>query len=306
MKNFFISYTGSDVDYATWVAEILEKSSYTVTIQAWDFMAGDNFVSKIDEALKECEKLIVILSESYLKSAWCEAEWTAKLAEQIKLKQRRVIPIRIEPLNLKGLLSPIVYIDIVDKTAEDAERSILSGIVVRNSRKSGGYPPFYSLEYHEIDIDYYVDDEIITYIKTCKPKILVGGKNSIHNRITWFRDETITLSSLTEGLKIEELDLRDTNLNYNVVFDHTLEKSEEVEYSVKAVLTNRHRHFRNFFSTEVITPIENLAMHLSISDAATKKVYTQKISSSPMNRRTEPPKEHAFHSPYHWHIQNQN
>jgi len=302
MKDFFVSYTGTDSTFATWVAELLEDNSYSVTIQAWDFKPGDNFVSKIDEALLECEKLIVILSESYLKSKWCEAEWTSKLTEQIKLKERRIIPIRIEPVDLKGLLSPIVYIDIVDKSEDEAKQRILSGIRSNDIRKSDGYPSYYSLEHLEIDIDYYVEESSITYIKTCKSRILVGGKNKIHNRITWFADEEIVLSSLTEGVKIEYLDLRDTNLNYNMVFDHMLEKSEEVDFRIKAILSNNNRHFANFFSTEVITPIEDLAIHLNLSDTSVKKVYTQKISSSPMNVRTETPKEHAFHSPYHWRI----
>ena len=41
MKDFFVSYTGVDLNYATWVAEILEKNDYKVTIQAWDFQSGD-------------------------------------------------------------------------------------------------------------------------------------------------------------------------------------------------------------------------------------------------------------------------
>lgn len=108
MKDFFVSYTGSDLNFAIWVAELLETNNFSVTIQAWDFRLGDNFVSKINEALIECRKLIVILSNSYLKSKWCEAEWTSKLAEQMRLQERRIIPIRIEPIDLAGLLSPIV------------------------------------------------------------------------------------------------------------------------------------------------------------------------------------------------------
>jgi hypothetical protein len=301
MKDFFISYTGADSDRATWVAELLEDNDYSVTIQAWDFRPGDNFISKINEALLECKKVIVILSKSYLESKWCEMEWTSKLAEQAKLKEGCIIPIRIEPIDLKGLLSPIVYIDIVDKTEDEAKRRILSEIGSKD-RKSNGYPSYYNLDHYEIDIDYYVEESGITYIKTCKSRILISGKNKIHNRITWFADENIEISSLTAGVKIEYLDLRDTNLNYNVVFDHEFVRNEDVEYCIKAVLTNTNRHFKNFFSTEVIAPIENLAIHLNLSDTSVSKIYTQKVSSSPMNIRTESPKEHAFHSPYHWRI----
>ena len=157
MKNFFISYTGNNSDFATWVAELLEANGYSVTIQAWDFKPGDNFVAKINEALWECEKLIVILSTSYLHSKWCEAEWTSKLAEQMRLNECRIIPIRIEPVDLKGLLSPIVYIDIVDKSEDAAKQAILDGIRDQQQRVSNGYPSFYNLEHLEIDVDYCID-----------------------------------------------------------------------------------------------------------------------------------------------------
>lgn len=302
MKDFFVSYTGSDLNYATWVAEVLEANEYTVTIQAWDFRPGDNFVSKINEALLECQKLIVILSENYLKSKWCEAEWTSKLTEQITLNERRIIPIRIEPVDLKGLLSPIVYIDIVDKEENKAKQEILDGIKNTSERISNGYPSNYNLEHLEIDIDYYVEKKSITYIKKCRSKVLIGGKDRIHNRITWFADEKVDLMSITENVDIEFLDLRDTNLNYNVVFDHILEKGEEIEYRIKATLSNTRGHFKKFFSTEVITPINDLNIHLNLSDVSVNKIYTQKLSSSPMNRRTETPKEHIYYTPFHWHV----
>lgn len=302
MKDFFISYTSSDSNFATWVAELLEENGHSTTIQEWDFKPGDNFVSKINEALSECEKLIVILSESYLKSGWCEMEWTSKLAEQVNMKDRRIIPIRIEPVELRGLLYPIVYIDIVDTKEDEAKRRILNGIKNEGERKSDGYPSYYNLNHLDIDINYFVEESCISYIKTCKSRVLVSGKNKIHNRITWFADEKIDITPLTKGVEIEYLDLRDTNLNFNIVFDHTLVKYEEVEFSFKANMTNYNKHFRNFFSTEVIAPIDNLTMHLNLSDTSVKKVYTQKISSSPMNVRTEEPKEYEFRSPYHWNI----
>lgn len=302
MKDFFVSYIGTDLSFATWVSELLENNNYTVTIQAWDFRPGDNFVSKINEALLECKSLIVILSKNYLKSKWCEAEWTSKLVEQIESNERRIIPIRVEPVDLKGMLSPIIYIDIVDKSEIEAKEKILEGIQDKAIRKSSGYPSYYNIEHREIDTDYYIRERDIVYIKTCKSVVLTGGKNKLHNRITWFADENIVLEPLTEGIDIEYLDLRDTNLNYNVVFDHILKQGEEIEFKVKAILSNEKQHFENFVSTEIITPIKRLNMHLNISDTSVEKIYTQKISSSPMNIRTEAPKEHTFYSPYHWQI----
>ena len=84
----------------------------------------------------------------------------------------------------------------------------------------------------------------------------------VENRITrWLGKRSSclpihTLISLTDGVHIEPMDLRDTNLNYNVVFDHVLKKGEEIEFRIKAVLSNKKQHFANFFSTEIITPID--------------------------------------------------
>lgn len=304
MKNFFISYTKTDLGFATWIAELLEKNNYSVAIQAWDFQAGDNFVSNINNALVECEKLIIILSKQYLKSKWCEAEWTSKMIEQIRTKERQIIPIRIEPIDLEGLLASIIYIDIVDKNKEEAELEILNGIKEGKIRKSEGYPSYYNVEHEYVDNQYFVQQDSIIYIKSCKSKALIGGRDRIHSRITWFADETIQLSPLTEGIYIEHIDLRDTNMNYNIVFDHKLEKNEEVEYKIKAVLSNKNHHFDNFFSTQVITTIKRLNVHLYLWDKSVKKIYTQKLSSSPMNVRTEPQVENEFMFPFHWEIIN--
>lgn len=304
MKDFFVSYTGKDVKYAIWVAELLENNGYTVTIQAWDFRPGDNFVAKINEALKECKRLIVILSRNYLNSKWCEAEWTSKLAEEISTNEPRIIPIRIEPVELEGLLAPIIYIDIYDKSEENAKQNILNGIKENKIRKSEGFPEFYNVKHETIDLEYYVEDEQITFIKTCKTQILTEGKNKIHNRITWFPDENVELYSLSKGVQIEYIQMPDTNLNYNIVFDHELQKGEKIEFCVKAVLSNKNKHFQNFFATEVIVPITNLNMHLKIEDKMVREVYTQKLSSSPMNVRTEKPKKHELYNIFHWHIEN--
>lgn len=286
MKDFFVSYTGRDEQKATWIAEILEKNGYTVTIQAWDFMPGNNFVEKINTALIECNQLIAVLSSNYLKSKWCETEWTSKLAEQVKTGERKIIPVRIENIDLYGLLGPISYIDIYDSEEEDAEKRIVDGVKPSRERKSKGYMPSFSSSHKSIKVEYYVYDDKIIYKKTVDTIANVDGKNKEHNRITWFQDEVITVTSLTDGAAIEVLDLPDTNYNYNVVFDHTINKGDAIQYEVRAELTNIHHHFKNFVSSQIITPVEELDIILCVFNKSIDKVYTQKIANSPLNTDT--------------------
>lgn len=303
-KDFFISYTGSDEKYATWVAEILEKNNYSVIIQAWDFRPGDNFVSKINESLENCKKLMLILSNRYFTSKWCEAEWTSKLAEGIRLQSSAVIPVRVEAISVDGLLGPIVYIDLVDKTEEEAAAAILNGVRETVERRNNSSPyPLYNIKHLQIDNDYYVNKDYIVSQKTCRSRVLRSGFRRLHNRIDWSADETIKVRSLTDGVTIEYLDLKDTSLNYNVVFDHVLEKGEEIEFCVQAVATNVSRQFKNFFSTEIISPVERLNIHLRLEDETVKKYYTQKVANSPMNVRSEAAQMHELHQIAHWYIE---
>jgi hypothetical protein len=50
MTDFFISYTQEDRSWAEWIAWVFEEKGYAVTIQAWDFRPGGNFVLDMQKA----------------------------------------------------------------------------------------------------------------------------------------------------------------------------------------------------------------------------------------------------------------
>jgi TIR domain len=49
-KDFFISYTSADRQWAQWIPFEPQAADYQVIIQAWDFRPGSNFVVEMDEA----------------------------------------------------------------------------------------------------------------------------------------------------------------------------------------------------------------------------------------------------------------
>src|SRR5258708_17351312 len=73
-RNFFISRTGKDKDWAQWIAQVLEAASYTTFLQDWDFIPGLSFVQMMEEGA-ECERTIVVLSPEYLEAAFTRPEW---------------------------------------------------------------------------------------------------------------------------------------------------------------------------------------------------------------------------------------
>jgi tetratricopeptide (TPR) repeat protein len=140
-KDFFISYTGADEPWATWVAGTLEAAGYTTIVQAWDFRPGENFVRNMDEALNNGERFIAVLSEKYLKSLYCAAEWTAAFTRDPVGEKALFIPVRVEDIKPEGLLAPRIYIDLYDKSKEDAEKALLDGVSPENQpRNRPSYP----------------------------------------------------------------------------------------------------------------------------------------------------------------------
>jgi hypothetical protein len=78
--NFFISFTGPDRPWAEWIAWELEQTGHSVTIQAWDFRPGSDFVVEMERALAQAGRVLAVLSPAYLASPFAMAEWRAAFA----------------------------------------------------------------------------------------------------------------------------------------------------------------------------------------------------------------------------------
>src|ERR1017187_1783461 len=130
-KDFFISYTAADRDWAEWIAWTLEESGYTTTIQAWDFGPGVDFILAMDLAAKECRQTLLVLSEDYLRSRFGAKEWAAALADDPDGRRRKLIPVRVRDCNVEGLLKTIVYIDCVGLTSSETKSKLLDALKPR-------------------------------------------------------------------------------------------------------------------------------------------------------------------------------
>jgi len=134
-KRIFVSYTQKDEQWALWIAEELEKKGHETITMDWDFMPGDNFVLKMDEALRTSSMVIAVLSRTYLESYHCQSELTAAYAE----KNQRLVLVRVDDFRLTGLWAPINYIDLVGKT-EEMSIKLLERIFKKPERISKGFP----------------------------------------------------------------------------------------------------------------------------------------------------------------------
>src|SRR5271165_6804230 len=136
MKDFFVSYTKTDKAWAEWIAWTLEAAGYSTVIQAWDFLAGYNFVLEMQRAATEANRTIAVLSQKYLESAFTQPEWASAFAQDPEGKTRKLIPVRIAACELTGILAPIVYLDLVGLPENDARTALLGAFGRRNKPDS--------------------------------------------------------------------------------------------------------------------------------------------------------------------------
>jgi hypothetical protein len=136
MKDFFISYTKADKDWAEWIAWQLEDQGYQVVIQDWDFRPGGNFVLDMQNAAAGSDRTIAVLSPDFLKSLFTQPEWAAAFAKDPTGEKSSLLPVRVRDCNLEGLLGQIVYIDLVGLNENDAIDTLFKGIQIGRVKPS--------------------------------------------------------------------------------------------------------------------------------------------------------------------------
>src|SRR5262245_7380285 len=133
-KDFFISYNKADRQMAEWIAWQLEEAGYTVVIQAWDFLPGENFVLNMQSAAQQARRTISVLSESYLSSLFTQPEWAAAFAQDPTSAKGTLLPVRVRECRPAGLLAPIVYVDLLGLEQAAAREKLLAAAGGRRAK----------------------------------------------------------------------------------------------------------------------------------------------------------------------------
>lgn len=120
----FLSYSAhdEDADFAAMLSDELEiKHSYKLCIHERDFLPGMGIADNIVECIGASKRIILILSQHFLSSPWCQYEVQIALTElHQKRKSKLLIPILLEDLDeniegsVKTFLSLIKAIKIPD------------------------------------------------------------------------------------------------------------------------------------------------------------------------------------------------
>lgn len=139
--DFFISRNKADKGWAVWIAWQLDRAGYAVIVQDWDFGSGNNFVLRMQEAITSSNRTIAVLSPDFLKSEFTGPEWAAAFAEDPTGTKQKLIPVKVRRCSPTGLLSQLVWIDLLGLD-EPMSRETLLTEIKPGRRKPATAPPF--------------------------------------------------------------------------------------------------------------------------------------------------------------------
>jgi len=120
-RDFFISYTQADRAWAEWMAWVLEEDGYKVLIQAWDFVAGSNWVQGMRAGVSGAARTIAVLSADYLASEYGTAEWEAAWAADPLGAERKLLTVRVKDCDRPDLLGAVVSTDLFGISEVEAQ-----------------------------------------------------------------------------------------------------------------------------------------------------------------------------------------
>lgn len=90
----------------------------------------------MQQAASVADRTIAVISRKYFESSFTATEWAAAFAQDPQGKKQKLIPIRVAPCDLTGILAPIVYLDLTDLPEKDARAALLGAFSARNKPAS--------------------------------------------------------------------------------------------------------------------------------------------------------------------------
>jgi TIR domain len=138
--DFFVSHAGRDQAWAEWVAWHLVEAGFTVELDCWDWAVGENFVTKMHDALDAANRVVALFSPAYFEDLrYTTEEWTSALVKDGG-DRHRLVPAQVEPCAVPSLLRPLLRIELFDVDEGEAARRLLTA--ARGPARPDGKPVF--------------------------------------------------------------------------------------------------------------------------------------------------------------------
>jgi len=109
----FLSHAHTDKkivdELARWLSEVC---GIAVWYDSKNLPVSSKIVSHLSKAVEESKSMILILSESSIRSGWVEEEYNAAMSQRTQFSNFKIIPIRIDECEVPSFLQTTKWIDL--------------------------------------------------------------------------------------------------------------------------------------------------------------------------------------------------
>ena len=121
MADIFISYTGSDRDWAFWIAKELKELTHTPHIHEWEVEGGDDIYGWMEQRHDAADHVLCVMSDDYLRAPYSSLERNAALWQAASKRPGFVLLVAVKPCRLPTLSDHIRRLELFGMP-EDAAR----------------------------------------------------------------------------------------------------------------------------------------------------------------------------------------
>ncbi|MBL7487219.1 TIR domain-containing protein [Frankia sp. AgB1.9] len=129
--DFLVNYVetvGADRLWAEWIAWQLAAAGLWPLVEAWDAVPGSSRVSWFDHAIQVAQRTLVVVSPEALAARGAVATWEAAFRSDPDGSGRRLIPVKVRPSTLPGVLGGLVAIDLAGLDEQEAAETLAAGV----------------------------------------------------------------------------------------------------------------------------------------------------------------------------------
>jgi hypothetical protein len=103
VADIFVSYTGSDRDWAFWIAKELEALGHTPHIHEWEIESGADIYAWMEQRHDAADHVLCVVSDEYLKTPYSTLERNAAIWQAAGKRPGFVLFVAVKPSKLPTL-----------------------------------------------------------------------------------------------------------------------------------------------------------------------------------------------------------
>lgn len=126
--DFFITYHHSDELAARWIAAVLKEVPFSMFMESWDFLPGQNTGERIEHMTAFSRCALVLLSDRFLQAGVDAVSWQMVMETFSGGGTKAVILLRIDSCNVEKVLGSVTYTNLFGMKETEARKRLLSAV----------------------------------------------------------------------------------------------------------------------------------------------------------------------------------